>query len=184
MIAASLNVAADGASSAGSYGNHFYIYPSAGLTLLGKGWLPLNNSTLVNRLNLRAEYGLSGNSRFSSNLGKYYYTSLPYMNTSGIIRANISNTTLKPEKNAQLNIGLDMSLLRNRLEVTLDYYNNLSKDVIFAVPHTSALGSLNYYANCGEIKNKGLELAVQASLIRTRDFEWIVGGNIAAMNRK
>lgn len=130
MVAASLNVAADGASSAGTYGNHFYIYPSGGVTLLGKGWLPLTNSTLVNRLNLRAEYGLSGNSRFSSNLGKYYYTSLPYMTTSGIVRANISNTTLKPEKNIQFNLGLDMSLLRNRLEVTLDYYNNLSKDVI------------------------------------------------------
>lgn len=179
MVAASLNVAADGASSAGTYGNHFYIYPSGGVTLLGKGWLPLTNSTLVNRLNLRAEYGLSGNSRFSSNLGKYYYTSLPYMTTSGIVRANISNTTLKPEKNIQFNLGLDMSLLRNRLEVTLDYYNNLSKDVIFAVPHTSALGSLNYYANCGEIKNRGVELAVQASLVRTRDFEWIIGGNIA-----
>lgn len=179
MVAASLNVAADGASSAGTYGNHFYIYPYGGVTLLGKGWLPLTNSTLVNRLNLRAEYGLSGNSRFSSNLGKYYYTSLPYMTTSGIVRANISNTTLKPEKNIQFNLGLDMSLLRNRLEVTLDYYNNLSKDVIFAVPHTSALGSLNYYANCGEIKNRGVELAVQASLVRTRDFEWIIGGNIA-----
>ena len=56
------------------------------------------------------------------------------MTTSGIVRANISNTTLKPEKNIQFNLGLDMSLLRNRLEVTLDYYNNLSKDVIFAVP--------------------------------------------------
>ena len=179
MIAVSTNMTVDGASSAGTYGTHFYVYPSVGLTLLGKGWLPLSNSTLVNRLNLRAEYGLSGNSRFSSNLGKFYYTSLPYLTTSGIVRANISNTSLKPEKNAQLNLGLDVSLLRNHVEFTLDYYNSLSKDVVFAVPHTSALGSLSYYANCGEIKNTGVELAMQASLVRTHDFEWIIGGNIA-----
>ena len=79
MVAASLNVAADGASSAGTYGNHFYIYPSGGVTLLGKGWLPLTNSTLVNRLNLRAEYGLSGNSRFSSLYDYFRYCSCQYI---------------------------------------------------------------------------------------------------------
>lgn len=183
-VAASVNMAVDGSSAAGSYGNHFFVYPSAGLTWLGKGWLPLSNSTWVNRLNVRAEYGLSGNSRFSSNLGKYYYTSLPYQDISGIVRANISNTKLKPEKNAQLNIGLDVSLLYNRLDFSVDYYNNQSTDVIFAVPQSSLYGTGKYYDNCGKIENQGIELSMQASLIRTRDFEWIVGGNIARNKAK
>ncbi|MDR0572645.1 MAG: SusC/RagA family TonB-linked outer membrane protein [Tannerella sp.] len=179
MLMASINAGYDASSSTGSYGKHFFIYPSAGLTWLGKGWLPLNNSTLVNRLNVRAEYGTTGNSRFSSNYGKFYYQSLPYQAISGIVRANISNTNLKPEKNTQWNIGLDMSLIHNRLDISLDYYNSLASDVIFAVPQSSVYGSEPYFDNCGEIENKGFEASIQASLIRTHDFEWIIGGNIA-----
>jgi TonB-linked SusC/RagA family outer membrane protein len=179
MWMASVNAGYDATSSAGTYGDHFFIYPSAGLTWLGKGWLPLTNSTLVNRLNVRAEYGITGNSRFSSNYGKFYYKSLPYQAISGIVRANISNTNLKPEKNTQWNIGLDMSLLHNRLELSVDYYNSLASDIIFAVPLSSVYGSEPYFDNLGEIENKGFEASIQASLIRTRDFEWIIGGNIA-----
>ncbi len=184
MIAASVNMAVDGASSSGTNADHFYTYPSVGLTWLGKGWLPLSNSTLVNRLNVRAEYGLSGNSRYSSNLGKYYYRSLPYKDISGIGRANIPNTQLKPEKNTQMDVGLDMGLFHNRLNITFDYYNSLASDVIFALPLSSEYGSGKYYDNCGEIENKGIELSLQASLVRTRDLEWIVGGSFAQNKSK
>ncbi|MDR2805315.1 MAG: SusC/RagA family TonB-linked outer membrane protein [Dysgonamonadaceae bacterium] len=184
MLKASVNAGYDAASSAGTYGNHFNFYPSAGLAWLGKGWLPLTNSTLVNRLNVRAEYGMTGNSRFSSNYGKFYYQSLPYQNISGIVRANISNTNLKPEKNVQWNIGLDISLLHNRLDLSADYYAGLASDVIFIVPQSSVYGSEPYFDNLGEIENKGFEASMQASLIRTRNFEWIVGGNIAQNKSK
>lgn len=178
-VTTSLNVALDGASSVGADATKITAYPSAGLTLLGKGWFPLSNSTLVNQFNLRAEYGLSGNSRYSSNYGKYYYTSSPYQSVSGIVRANIANTNLKPERNLQLNLGLDASLLNNRFSVTFDYYNNQASDVIFAIGKSSIYGTSSYFDNLGKIENKGVELAVQASLVRTKHFEWIVGGNIA-----
>ena len=80
LVQASVNVSVDGASSTGTSANRFYVYPSAGVTLLGKGWKPLQNSAWIN--------------------------------------------------------------------------------------------------------NKGVELSVQASLVRTRDFEWIVGGNIAHYDDK
>ncbi|MDL2242041.1 SusC/RagA family TonB-linked outer membrane protein, partial [Bacteroidales bacterium OttesenSCG-928-L03] len=184
MLAASVNMSVDGASSVGSNATRLYVYPSVGLTWLGKGWLPISNSTLINRLNVRAEYSLTGNSRYSSNYGKFYYTGSPYQNISGIVRGNIPNTYLTPEKNAQLNLGLDMSLLHNRLGITFDYYNNQATDVIFAKTLSSGLGTKSYYDNCGEIENKGIELAVQASVIRLRDFEWIIGGNIAQNKSK
>lgn len=184
MLVASLNMAVDGSSSAGTYGNHLFMYPSVGLTWLGKGWLPLSNSTILNRLNIRAEYGLTGNSRFSSNYGKYYYESSPYQSISGIVRANVSNTKLKPERNAQLNLGMDLSLLHNRIDLSFNYYNTQSSDVIFAVPQSSVYGSAKYYDNCGKIENQGVELSLQLSLVRLRDFEWIVGGNIAHNKNK
>ena len=178
MVQASVNIAVDAASSTGTDVARFYTYPSVGVTLLGKGWKPLLDATWLNKLNVRAEYGLTGNSRFSSQMGGYYYSTVPYMQLSTIVRSNIPNVSLKPEKNASLNLGLDLSVLNNRLNVSFDYYNNQISDMISAMPLSSVYGSVPYYANVGKLENTGIELSVQASLVRTRNFEWIVGGNI------
>lgn len=69
MVQASVNIAVDAASSTGTDVARFYTYPSVGVTLLGKGWKPLLDATWLNKLNVRAEYGLTGNSRFSSQMG-------------------------------------------------------------------------------------------------------------------
>jgi len=110
MVQASVNIAVDAASSTGTDVARFYTYPSVGVTLLGKGWKPLLDATWLNKLNVRAEYGLTGNSRFSSQMGGYYYSTVPYMQLSTIVRSNIPNVSLKPEKNASLNLGLDLSI--------------------------------------------------------------------------
>lgn len=179
LLSASVNMSLDGSSSAGTYGNHIFVYPSAGVTFFGKEILSLTDSPLVNRLNLRTEYGLTGNSLFSSNLGKYYYTSLPYQDISGIVRGGISNTKLKPERTAQFNVGLDMTFLYNRLDMSVEYYNSKTSDVILALPLSSVFGTSNYYDNIGEVSNNGLELSVRLTPVRTKDFEWSLGGNIA-----
>ena len=184
MVQASVNIAVDAASSTGTDVARFYTYPSVGVTLLGKGWKPLLDVTWLNKLNVRVEYGLTGNSRFSSQMGGYYYSTVPYMQLSTIVRSNIPNVSLKPEKNASLNLGLDLSVLNNRLNLTFDYYNNQISDMISAMPLSSVYGSVPYYANVGKLENTGIELAVQASLVRTRDFEWIIGGNISRSRDK
>lgn len=184
MWKASLNIAADGASSTGVDASRFYLYPSAGLTWMGKRLMALSNSTFVNRFNVRAEYALTGNSRYSSNLAKYYYNSLPYQSISGIVRANIPNTKLKPEQSAQMNVGLDLALWHNRIFMSFDYYNSVTKDVIFAMDLPSVYGTSKYYANSGKTANKGIEASLQATVIRTHDFEWILGGNIASNKNK
>ena len=72
--------------------------------LIDKDW--------INRLDIRAEYSLMGNSRFSSNYGKSYYSSSPYMAVSGILRTQIPNTHLKPEVTSQMNLSLDASIFK------------------------------------------------------------------------
>ena len=151
MVQASVNIAVDAASSTGTDVARFYTYPSVGVTLLGKGWKPLLDATWLNKLNVRAEYGLTGNSRFSSQMGGYYYSTVPYMQLSTIVRSNIPNVSLKPEKNASLNLGLDLSVLNNRLNVSFDYYNNQISDMISAMPLSSVYGSVPYYANVGKL---------------------------------
>ena len=183
-VQASINMAVDASSATGTDVSRFYVYPSAGVVLLGKGWKPLQYTAWIDKLNVRAEYGLTGNTRFSNTLGGDYYTTAPYKQLSTIVRSNIPNTSLKPERNASLNLGLDLSLFHNRLNMSVDYYNNQISDMVTVMPLSSAYGTLPYYANLGKMENKGVELSLQIALIRTRNFEWIVGGNIAKYTDK
>lgn len=184
LLNVSANMSVDGSSANGKYTNRFRVYPSAGLTWMAKNMSFLIDKDWVNRLDLRAEYSVTGNSRFSSNYGRNYYSSLPYMAVSGIVRTQIPNTHLKPEVTTQMNLSLDAAFLRNRISLGVDYYRGRSKDVIMNVNTSAVYGTSGYYTNCAKIDNKGVELSFQASLIHLRDFEWIVGGNIAFTDNK
>ncbi|MDL2241591.1 SusC/RagA family TonB-linked outer membrane protein [Bacteroidales bacterium OttesenSCG-928-L03] len=184
MVQAAINVSFDGASSTGVDANRFYLYPSLSLAWLGKGWSPFQDISWINKLNIRAEYGMTGNSRYAATLGSDYYASIPYESISTIAWTKVSNTKLKPETNTSLNLGIDMNLFSDRLRLSAGYFNNQIKDMISALPLSSVYGSAPYYDNIGDMENKGVELSAYLSLIRTRDFEWVVGGNIAKNSSK
>lgn len=179
VLNASLNMAVDGSSATGKYTDRFRVYPAGGLTWMVKNMPFLMNKDWINNLNVRAEYSITGNSRFSSNYGKSYYSSFPLLKVSGIGRTQIPNQHLKPEITSQVNLSVDAAFLRNRINIGVNYYNGKSKDVIMNMPKSSVYGTSTYYANCAKINNSGIELSAQASLIRMRNFEWIVGGNIS-----
>ena len=181
VLNTAFNMAIDGSSANGRYTNHFQVYPSGSATWMMKNMSFLIDKDWINRLDIRAEYSLMGNSRFSFNYGKSYYSSSPYMAVSGILRTQIPNTHLKPEVTSQMNLSLDASILRNRINVGVDYYRGRSKDVIMNISKSAVYGTSAYYANVSKIDNNGVELSLQASLVRLRDFEWIVGGNISFM---
>lgn len=184
LLRASVNVSLDGSSASGDDATRFGVFPSAGLTFMAKNLQSLENSTFLNKLNVRAEYGLTGNSRFSSNYGKNYYHSTPFLVLSGIVRSNIPNTDLKWETTKQLDLGVDLALLKNRIDLSLNYFNAKSTDVVFAQPVTSALGSARYFDNSAEISNSGIELELAAAIVKTNNFEWIVGGNISTLTNE
>lgn len=184
QLQASVNLGVDGASSTGQDAARFYAYPSVSLVWMAKNSKLLQNSTWINQLNVRAEYGLTGNSRFATTMGMYYYKPSPFQELSSIVRANVPNTELKPEKNAGLNLGIDLRALHNRLSLSVDYYNNQISDLISAKPISSVYGSMPYYANIGKMENSGIEVSLQASVVRVHDFEWVVGGNISKYKNK
>lgn len=183
-VKAAVNLAYDASSSVGKDATRFNLYPSVGLTWLGKGWSFMQNAPWVNTLNIRAEYSLTGNSRFASTYGRYYYTTQRFDGVSGIVRANVPNTSMKPERTAQLNAGFDWTMFNNRVSVSFDYYNQQVSDILLHAQSSAIYGSALFYSNAGKMENQGVELAVQATVLRTHDFEWIVGGNIARNRSK
>lgn len=172
-------VSMDANSMSGEHADLFNIYPSVNV-----GWNMANATFLrnvdwVELLMLRAEYAQKGNTMFPSMLSKYYYTANSYQQMGGVIRANVPNDKLKPEMVESMNAGVDFRTLGNRVNLSLNYYQDKTKDMILPENLDAAFGSRFRYVNSGEMKTNGVELGIQATVLRVSGFEWNLGATIA-----
>jgi len=173
-----LSVRREGSSKFGD--NHKWgTFPSAsaGWTISNEDFMDRFN--FINILKLRAGYGVTGvepNSSYLS-MNKYGYGNSYFYNgtewTSGLQATSNANEDLKWEKSAEYNIGLDFSLLNDRLGGSIDYYNKKTSDMLwwYNVPMPPNLYSQTL-ANVGEMRNSGIEIVINAKPIITKDFEW------------
>lgn len=128
----------------------------------------------LTNLTLRSSYGTSGNQE----VGSSWYASRDlfgfdwnYNGQPGMAHEQFGNPELKWEQTAKFNVGIDLSLF-NRIHLELDYYNHLTKDMVFAVPLSMTTGLSYYYKNIGKLSNKGLEVSLHAQLLKTNDWSW------------
>ena len=138
-------------------------------------------SDWLNNLTARASYGTSGNQEVGN--VRYYsswYVSKDlfgfgynYNGLPGSGHYQFGNPDLKWEQTAKFNIGIDATFL-NRITVEADYYNHMTKDMVFAVPQSRVTGLTSYYQNLGELSNKGFEVLVSTQIINKNDFRWIL----------
>ena len=184
LLKLGLTASWDGASSIGQDATRMTFYPAGDITFMAAQLPGLRESEWLDKLNVYANYGLTGNSRFSTKLGKYYYTSTPYQTVAGIIRANVPNTKIKAERDLTLNVGLETSLLNNRLQIGAGYYNIDARDVLMAGERSSVFGTSSYYNNDARIESKGFEASLSVMPVNTGDFRWMIGGNITTLNNK
>ncbi|TJZ54794.1 SusC/RagA family TonB-linked outer membrane protein [Sphingobacterium olei] len=173
----------DGSSAFGA-NNQWATFPS-----ISAAWR-LSEEPLIREmgffddLKLRAGYGVSGNSMgFDVFTSRQVYgaTSSFYTNAFGndlrtLAALRNSNPDLRWERTGMLNLGLDFAFLNNRLSGTLEFYDKNTTDLIYdyAVSTTKYLyGSLT--ANVGEISNKGVELTLNATPVKSATFTWNTG---------
>lgn len=178
MFTASVNASYDAASSTGEDAQRWGFFPSAGLTWYAKNIELLKDVSFLDQLNVRAEYGVSGNSRFSARTSKYYYVGQKYRDLSGIVRGNIPNTNLKWETTKTLDFGVDIALFGNKVLAKVDYYQILTSDVIMPSAISPEFGIESIFYNQGEISNKGIDMSLLADVVRTKDWGFTLGGNI------
>jgi TonB-dependent starch-binding outer membrane protein SusC len=145
----------------------------------------------VNDLKLRASYGTSGNNRIAPFAYRTTYITPPnggygLNNTlnSIFIPNNLGNERLKWEKIISQNIGLDASLLHDKLAISLDAYSNKSEDLLLfnAIPTSS--GYTNQFQNIGTTQNRGIELQLSTNIARKNNFTWNLHFNIAFNKNK
>lgn len=146
---------------------------------VGAKW-NLNNeeffkNDFINRLHLRATYGVNGNV-------PDIYSSAPFTilrqgnNRNGDFSYFITspaNNSLTWEKTNNLNLGLDLSMLNHRINLSADIYSKISKDVLGQTQvNPSSTGSFLVYKNNGEIINRGLEFSLSVDAIKSKNFNW------------
>jgi outer membrane receptor protein involved in Fe transport len=130
----------------------------------------------ISNLKLRVSYGLSGNNQ----IGNYSHIGLltpsNYVDGSkikpGLVPSSLSNDDLTWEKSKQINFGLDLGLLKDRITVTADIYKTNKTDLLLSVELPAAAGISNSTQNIGDVENKGLEIGIQTINISSKSFKW------------
>ena len=184
LLRAGIVASVDGASSIGKDASRFTVYPGAHAAVQLKALESLRRLSWLDRLDVFADYSMTGNSRFSSKLGQYYYTSQPYQTIAGIVRANVPNTEIKAEVDKTLQAGIETALLQNRLSLRALYYNTQAVDVLMLGQTSSSLGSSPYYCNDAEIASDGFELSFNAIPYQSRDFRWTLAASLTTLHNE
>lgn len=130
----------------------------------------------INKLNFRGSYGINGN--ISLNSGPFLIIAPGnFSNLTGDINYLISsppNNSLRWEKTKVINFGTDMALFRNRVRLTLDYYQKDSEDLLAADAIDATRGFTSLVKNVGRILNKGFEISLDADAVKRPNFNWNV----------
>jgi len=166
----------DGASQL-SEGNKWQFFPSVAVAWRLGDEEFIKSINLFSDLKLRASYGEVGN---ASNIPPYStqstITQTPYefggSTANGYYINNLANKNLVWERSKELNIGLNVGLLENRISAAIEIYNRTTVDLILGDKLPPSTGFSDVVANVGEIQNRGIELMLNTVNFDKNDFRW------------
>ena len=183
----------DGSSRFGR-NNEWGLFPSGSVAWNIKNEPFMESADVINQLKLRVGYGLSGNQEIWDTDDKYrddidegdIYVDVVTAGVGGtsfnpetgdkavsIVKSHNANPDLKWESNREINLGLDFSILNNRISGSLEYYDKTTFDLIapYAVPQPPNILPLTW-ANAGEISNRGFETNLQFYVTSRENLNW------------
>lgn len=180
---ASASVRYDGSSNFGA-DNRFGLFYSGSL-----GWNVAKEDffkvSFIDKLKLRVSYGTTGNregiTRYAAQ-GNVAFDSYP--GGSATRPSNIENPALKWETTTTQNAGLEFDLFNNRVRGVADYFIRTTEDLLFSIPKADESGVGSIFGNLGKIENKGLEISLQADVLRNDNVTWTIGGNIVFLDNE
>ncbi|MGB3006686.1 MAG: TonB-dependent receptor [Chitinophagaceae bacterium] len=178
---------ADGSSYFGP-GNKWGSFPSVSVGWVASEEKFLQNVNWISKLKLRASYGVSGNNRILDfgfldllNSANYSFGSGTGTSTSGQVTSPtiIGNKDITWESTFQTNLGMDLSLLRNRLNVSVDVYKSKTDKLLLQQSSMAFTGVPQFWNNIGSLKNTGYELEVSSTNIAKKKFKWTTSANFS-----
>lgn len=196
-----LTARADG-STKFAENNKWAYFPSGALAWKANEEAFIKSLNVFSELKFRASYGLTGNQGISpyQSLARYgtykYWTGSAFQTGFGpgfasandeqgrtIVRG-LGNADMKWETTKSLDLGVDLGVLDQRITLTFDYYNKNTSDLLREQIVAPSAGYDRVLINDGEINNKGIELGLNAEVIRRSDLSWSVGANFTRNRNK
>ena len=172
-----------------------YFYPGATLSWIFTRLIEKNN--ILDFGKLRLAYGKTGNDAdvyltipnyIQGKARGYYGDDIAKFPMSGVnafqSSLTIGSADLSPEMTTEFEVGLNMAFFQNRINIDFAYYTRTTDDQIFELPVDGATGYTTMVTNFGKVRNRGFELLVNTTPIRTKDFRWDLGFNFAKNNNK
>ncbi|MBO9660551.1 MAG: SusC/RagA family TonB-linked outer membrane protein, partial [Chitinophagaceae bacterium] len=174
--------------SAYSADSRWQNFPSAAIAWRVSNESFMQGQRVVSDLKVRASYGRTG----STSIGPYQTQNIlqPYTTIFGdamyigYAPRKEYPGNLRWETTNQMDVGIDAGLFNNKVRITADYYYKRTSDLLNRVQLPTSFGYEESLRNVGEISNRGLEFAVDATVIENKDWKWTLGGNIAFNRNK
>ena len=180
------NARYDGSSNF-SKNNKWAFFPSGAFAWNMKDEGFMEDVNLISDFKWRVSYGLTGNQAISpyQTLARFStsYTIIDGVPVNAVRPTTVANDDLTWETTRQFDLGADIALFENRLNLTVDYYRSVTSDLLFSVPLPSYSGYSSQLQNLGKVENKGLEFSLN-SFNTTGAFKWNTGFNISFNRNK
>lgn len=174
----------DGSSRFG-VNNRYAFFPSAAFAWRLSDEKFIEDLDIFSSLKFRASYGRSGNSNGIGSFQRFQalgttFTSLGRgVREAAVFNDVVANDDLKWETTDQLDLGLEVGVLKGRLSFELDYYFKKTKDLLFTRELASQTGFSNRLENIGSLQNKGFDFSVNAVIVDKENFQWNSSLNIS-----
>lgn len=177
------NFRADGSSAFGP-NNRWGYFPSfsAGWRVTEEKFMP--EESFLSDLKVRAGWGIVGNDQIAN----YAYlgrigagANYPFGGSvqPGTFPASIENLELKWEESEQTNIGIDVSLFKNKISFTAEAYVKNTRDLLLNAPLPTSTGFSSAIQNIGELQNRGFEFSINSTNLQNENFKWDTNFNIS-----
>ena len=173
----------DGSSKFGS-NSKYGFFPSVGVAwrISQEGFLA--DSETISNLKLRLSFGQTGNQEVGNFITQTYISNANVLlangYNAGLYPGSTGNDNLKWETTTQYDIGLDLGLIKDRINLTVDVYDKLTTDMLFNLPLPQSTTTGSAYVNYGSVKNTGIEFSLNTVNFQKKNFSWETLFTIAA----
>ena len=185
---ATITFRADGSSK---YQDKWGYFPSIGLGWIMSGEEFMKEQSFFQYLKARASYGMLGNDNIPSNSSVILGTtgagsSAIFGNTivTGVGAQTVVQSFLKWEVVNEFDLGFDFSIVNQKLNGSLDYYNRITNNVVFSAPIATGGGVADLLSNNGTVQNQGIELNLNWTEKINNDLSYNIGFNATTIANK
>ena len=161
------------------FGHSWGVFPSVNGSWLISSEKFMKNISAVNLLKFRAGYGITGNDDIKDYQTQVYFSSIRFKDVAnGIILSNLANPQIQWETTGRANLGLDLGLLNDRLNLSLDVYSSNTSNLLTLKQFQDVAGLDAYWSNEGKLTNQGAEFTINAKLINLKNLHWELGASV------